>query len=81
MTNRKPIVTFAVAYHNWHQAIQEGNENGQIVYQDMLVDAADALGLADDEMHGLRDHRAEKKRRDDDAFAAYCARHPAMGDQ
>jgi hypothetical protein len=81
MPKRNPIVTFAVAYQGYHQAIQKGDDNGRIVYQDMLVTAADTLGIDNREMSGLADHRAEVKRRHDDAFASYCARHPAMGDQ
>lgn len=71
MTNARAIISFAVGYQGYHQAIQEGNENGQIVYQDMLVDAADKLGLQDSDMEALGQHRDEKKRRDEEFMAKY----------
>lgn len=71
---RNPAITFAVAYQGYHQAVQEGNENGQSVYQDMLVNAADELGISDDEMHGLGDHRRDKAARDQAFLDAYYRR-------
>ena len=73
MIERKTIVTFACAYASLGEAIQQGREDSRIVWQDILVDSADKLGLQDDDMHGLKDHRDEKKRRDDDFMANYRA--------
>jgi hypothetical protein len=72
MTDPRLIARFAVAYMGWHTAVADGNENGQIVWQDMLVDAADALDMPDDTLN-LAAHRAEKKRRDDDFMANFLA--------
>lgn len=66
---RNPIITFAVAYNAFHDAMKEGRD--YTTWQDMLVDAADRLAIQDDEMEGLKDHRDEKKRRDDDFMANY----------
>lgn len=68
------IVRFAVGYQGYHQAVQEGNENGTIVYQDMLVDAADQLGIKNEEMHGLEGHRLDVKAREEEFLRNYRER-------
>ena len=78
MTDTRLIASFATRYHAYMTA---DSESSRRVWQDLYVISADELGLLDSDHVPLRDARAEKKRRDDDAFASYCARHPAMGDQ
>ena len=76
-TERKLAVTFACAYQSMHEATQDGREDSRIVWQDIFVDTADKLGLQDDDMHGLKDARDEKRRRDDDWMANYRAERDA----
>ena len=78
MTDTRTICRFATAYAGLIHATSETN---RIVWQDMYVKAADELGLRDEDHKGLGDHRAEAKRRHDDAVAFHRTRHPLNGDQ
>lgn len=71
--NTRLIARFATAYAAMNDASLNGNEESRICWLDIYVDAADQLGIPDEDHHGLKECRDEKKRRDEDFMANYLA--------